>query len=169
MIGTKSSVVFAFSVCIVCVALAAGQNWLWRFGPDPDLGSVAFETLQRRSTPNDALACPPALCSARSDMTPPLYRVSVQQLQTAFATMIASEPRVVRVASDDATMTGRYVQRTKWLGFPDTIAVRFLDGRDTTSTLALYSRSQFGESDLGVNRARIERWLAKLSTVVESR
>ena len=30
------------------------------------------------------------------------------------------------------------------------------------STIALYSRSQLGKSDLGVNRARIERWLEQL-------
>ncbi len=112
---------------------------------------------------------PPAFCAARSDLTPPVYAVPAQQLRTAFATMIASEPRVVRVASDDAAMTERYVQRTEWLGFPDTIAVRFLDRPNETSTLALYSRSKFGEGDLGVNRARIERWLAKLSTIVGTR
>jgi len=128
-----------------------------------------LETLRRRSTPNDALACPPAFCLARSDLTPPVYAVPVQQLQTAFATMIVSEPRVVRVASNDATMTERHVQRTSWLGFPDTIAVRFLDRPEGASTLALYSRSKFGEGDLGVNRARIERWLAKLSTIVGTR
>jgi uncharacterized protein (DUF1499 family) len=68
-----------------------------------------------------------------------------------------------------ATMTERYVRRTSWLGFPDTIAVRFLDRPEGASTLALYSRSKFGEGDLGVNRARIERWLAKLSTIVGTR
>ena len=34
------------------------------------------------------------------------------------------------------------------------------------STLALYSRSQLGKGDLGVNRARIERWLAELGREV---
>ncbi|MFN7193418.1 MAG: DUF1499 domain-containing protein [Rhodospirillales bacterium] len=30
--------------------------------------------------------------------------------------------------------------------------------------MALYSRSRFGESDFGVNRARLERWLEKLAS-----
>jgi uncharacterized protein (DUF1499 family) len=30
------------------------------------------------------------------------------------------------------------------------------------STLAIYSRSLIGRSDLGVNRARVTRWLAAL-------
>ncbi len=170
MIRPRSTAIMALSFCAACIAFVAiGPDRFWLLGGDPDLGPVAFETLRRRSTRNDALACPPAFCAARSDLTPPVYAVPAQQLRTAFATMIASEPRVVRVASDDAAMTERYVQRTEWLGFPDTIAVRFLDRPNETSTLALYSRSKFGEGDLGVNRARIERWLAKLSTIVGTR
>jgi uncharacterized protein (DUF1499 family) len=53
------------------------------------------------------------------------------------------------------------------LGFPDTIVVRFLDLPDGRSTLAIYSRSRFGESDFGVNHARLERWLGKLTRYVE--
>jgi uncharacterized protein (DUF1499 family) len=41
--------------------------------------------------------------------------------------------------------------------------VRFFDRPGGRSTLALYSRSQLGHGDMGVNRARIERWLAKLA------
>lgn len=170
MTRPRSTAILALSVCAVCLALLGiGSDRFWRFVGDPDLGPVTFETLRRRSTPNDALACPAGFCAAHGDLTPPLYTVPARQLQAAFATMIASEPRVVRVAADDATMTERYVQRTRWLGFPDTIAVQFLDRPDGTSTLALYSRSQFGVGDLGVNRARIERWLGRLSTIVAAR
>ena len=153
-------------VAVLVAFVAVGPDRFWRLGGDPDLGPVAFETLVRRTSPNDALACPAAVCSARSDLTPPVYAVSAPALRAAFASMIAGEPRVLRVAADDAALTDRYIQRTRWLGFPDTIVVRFLEGPDGTSTLALYSRSKFGEGDLGVNRARIERWLGKLDAIV---
>jgi uncharacterized protein (DUF1499 family) len=32
--------------------------------------------------------------------------------------------------------------------------------------VAIYSRSQLGNGDMGVNKARIERWLGKLKKVV---
>jgi uncharacterized protein (DUF1499 family) len=48
------------------------------------------------------------------------------------------------------------------MGYPDTIVVRFIDLPDGRSTIALYSRSQLGKGDLGVNLARIQRWLAAL-------
>ena len=163
-------IIAASALGAVAVAfLVVGPDRFWRLAGDPDLGPVTLQTLQRRATPNDALACPPAICSARSDVTPPVYTVPIETLRIAFATMIASELQVVQVASDDSAMTDRYVQRSKWLGFPDTIGVWFLESGTGASTLALYSRSKFGAGDLGVNRARIERWLAKLSTLVPSR
>ncbi len=53
-----------------------------------------------------------------------------------------------------------------WLG-SDTIVVQFLDRPDSQSTLAIYSRSQLGESDLGANKARIERWLSRLAEQIQ--
>jgi uncharacterized protein (DUF1499 family) len=135
-----------------------------QFGP-ADLGPVSFETLERRATPNDALACPPGVCRAQSDLTPPEYSVSAAELRQAFGRMIAAEPRTTHVATDDAALTDRYVQRSALMRFPDTIVLQFFDRPGGRSTLALYSRSQLGHGDMGVNRARIERWLAKLTAV----
>jgi uncharacterized protein (DUF1499 family) len=138
-----------------------GPERIWNlFGP-PDLGEVSFETLQRRSMPNDALACPTELCSANSDIVPPLFSLSASDLQLAFTKVIASEQRVTKVEANDRAE--RYIQRSRLMGFPDTIVVRFLERPEGRSTLALYSRSQLGRGDFGVNRARIERWLEKLA------
>lgn len=140
--------------------LVTGPERVWGlFGP-PDLGPVAFETLQRRSTPNDALACPADVCRARADIVPPIFAVGAADLARAFDKAIASEPRLTLV--ETSGLTRRYIQRSRLLGFPDTIVVRFFERPGGHSTLALYSRSQLGKGDLGANRARIERWLADL-------
>jgi uncharacterized protein (DUF1499 family) len=55
-----------------------------------------------------------------------------------------------------------YVQRTRLLRFPDLITVRFVPVDDTHSTVAIYSRSVWGKGDMGVNRARVEEWLARV-------
>jgi uncharacterized protein (DUF1499 family) len=67
--------------------------------------------------------------------------------------------------ADDALMD-RYVQRSALLGFPDAIVVRYMDQPGGTSMVAIYSRSQLGNGDMWVNKARIERWLGKLKKVV---
>lgn len=156
------------AIAITVVGLAAaffaiGPDRVWMALGPPDLGAVDFATLQRRTTPNDALACPPGKCAAKADITPPVYAVSAAQLRTAFARMIAVEPRVVMVAGDDPGLTERYIQRSRLMRFPDTVVVRYFDLPGGRSTIALYSRSQLGTSDLGVNRARVERWLDRLA------
>ena len=161
------SVILFLAADTAAVLLAAffivGPERIWAlFGP-ADLGPVNFETLTRRTVPNDALACPQNLCIAKSDITPPVFAVSAPDLEKAFAKVIASEPRVEQAAWEDGGFTQRYVQRSKIMRFPDTISVRFIDLGEGRSTIALYSRSQLGEGDFGVNRARIERWLKKLS------
>lgn len=144
----------------------AGPARIWSlFGP-ADLGPVEFETLVRRTTPNDALACPPGICQAQSDVAPPAYAVAAADLRAAFAKVISSEPRITAVASDDTEMIDRYIQRSALMHYPDTIVVKFFDLPEGRSTIALYSRSQLGHGDMGVNRARIERWLAKLGEAV---
>ena len=146
--------------------LIIGPARIWSlFGP-ADLGPVTFETLQRRSTPNDALACPPEVCGAKADIVPPIFAVSATDLAHAFDKAIASEPRLTLVESSEQGASRRYIQRSRLLDFPDTIVVRFFERAGGHSTLALYSRSQLGKGDLGVNRARIERWLAELGREV---
>ena len=146
------------------VIFLVGPERIWRcFGP-PDLGPIEFETLERRTTPNDALICPPDLCEAKSDLVPPLFTVDAGKLRAAMAQVISSEPRVTLIESNDAARTDRYIQRSALLKFPDTIVVRYIERPEGGSTLAIYSRSQLGHSDLGVNLARLKRWLRKLKS-----
>jgi uncharacterized protein (DUF1499 family) len=163
------SIVLLVAVAIVLAAASAfflvGPERIWASVGPADLGPASFETLRRRTSPNDSLACPPGLCAARSDLVPPVFATDVNELKSAFAKAIATEERIERVASEDGGAVERYIQRTRIMGFPDTIVVRFIDLGDGRSTLALYSRSQLGHSDFGVNRARIERWLAKLAKI----
>ncbi|MFN0192399.1 MAG: DUF1499 domain-containing protein [Aestuariivirga sp.] len=159
-----SSTLFTVAVLVGAFFLT-GPERVWSFFGPPDLGPVTIERFFRRVTPNDALACPPDVCKAASDVTPPEFAVSAADLRLAFAKVIAAEPRITAVASDDAEMTDRYIQRSALMHYPDTIVVKFFDLPEGRSTIALYSRSQLGKSDLGVNRTRIERWLAKLGEV----
>jgi len=39
---------------------------------------------------------------------------------------------------------------------------------DGGSTVLIYSRSQLGRGDLGVNRARIERWIGLISNAASN-
>jgi uncharacterized protein (DUF1499 family) len=146
---------------------AIGPARIWALIGPADLGPVTFETLQRRATPNDALACPASLCQATADIVSPVFQASARDLRLAFAKAIAEEPRLALVSTDDAALTDRYVQRSWLMRYPDTIVVRFIDLSGGRSSIALYSRSQLGKGDLGVNLARIRRWLEDLTVLVK--
>lgn len=145
------------------------RNSLALIGGDPDLGPVDFATLERRDSPNDALGCPPGHCpKARADFEPPVYELPAAALAQALADTLAQEERVEIVERTDDGLYLRAVQRTRIMQYPDTIDVEFIpiDGGER-STLAIYSRSKFGRSDFGVNRARIRRWLSRIGHLGE--
>lgn len=70
-------------------------------------------------------------------------------------------PRTERLAGsvDDGMIT--YVTRTLFWGFPDYTTVRAEPHPDGTR-LSIRARLRFGQGDMGVNRARVEDWLAQL-------
>jgi uncharacterized protein (DUF1499 family) len=131
-----------------------------------DVPLIDFASLQRTPDPNQYLLCPKAMCTTQTDGEAPLFDVPVEQLQVAWDEMLAEQPRIQLLRRDVTNMQIDYVQRTPLLRFPDLITVRFVPIDDTHSTFAIYSRSIYGRGDMGVNRARVEEWLAKLKAKV---
>lgn len=133
--------------------------------PVGDVPVIDFATLQRGPAPNQYLLCPKGMCAAEPDGVAPVFDMTREQLQVAWDEMLAGEPRVQVLRRDLTNMQVDYVQRSRLLHFPDIVTVRFVPVDDAHATLAIYSRSVYGKGDLGVNRARIEHWLAKLKAM----
>lgn len=78
-----------------------------------------------------------------------------------FATLhniILTTPRTELLAGSLEEGRTTYVTRSLWFGFPDYTTVQFVDDH-----LELFARLRFGQADLGVNKARVEEWLAELA------
>jgi uncharacterized protein (DUF1499 family) len=58
------------------------------------------------------------------------------------------------------------VQRSRLLRFPDLITIRFIAIDANRTTLAIYSRSVWGQGDMGVNKARIRGWVGRLNNIL---
>jgi uncharacterized protein (DUF1499 family) len=131
-----------------------------------DVGPVDWPTLTRHATPNDALVCPANRCpNAKPDAEPKTYPMPPAELLARLRRIALSEPDTTELyCGTDCDRTARILQHTRLMRFPDTVDIEVLPVGDNQSTLAIYSRSLIGRSDLGVNRARVERWLAKLDT-----
>ncbi len=137
--------------------------WQAAFGP-PDLGAVDFRTLERRRSPNDALVCPRGFCpAAKADVEPPVFPVPAARLRALVSEAALVDPNTALVES--AAGQDRYVVRTRLMRYPDTVVAQVLEQGEDRSTLALYSRSQIGRSDFGVNRRRLERWVRRISAL----
>ena len=52
-----------------------------------------------------------------------------------------------------------YITRSRIFGFPDFTTVTLEDAGEA-QVLEIWARLRFGQSDMGVNRARVEGWLA---------
>jgi uncharacterized protein (DUF1499 family) len=70
-------------------------------------------------------------------------------------------PRTRLLSRDNAAGRATYVQRSAIFGFPDYISIGVVPA-EGGSRLSIYSRSRFGYSDLGANKARVEQWLDKI-------
>lgn len=157
-LGSVAAIFAAILVTAGTILAILGPQRLWtRFGP-ADLGDVDFATLARRDTPNDALACLPRFCAAKADVAAPVFRRASGDVFRAVQGALAQEPDLERVEARPDQGTLRFVQRSRLLRFPDTVNVKLVPV-DGGSAVLIYSRSQMGQRDMGVNRARIERWI----------
>jgi uncharacterized protein (DUF1499 family) len=127
--------------------------------PIPPLMNMA--ALHRPGTPNTALAAPAGF-QPTPDIVTPAYKVSPQQLFAAIQRVATSAPRSFLQVEYPERLQAHYVLRSDWLNFPDLVTIQVtLD-----SHLILWSRSVYGRSDLGVNKARLATWLAALDRVL---
>lgn len=161
----KAFVIAAAAILVVAAIIFTARERLWALAIGPaDMGPIEFATLVKPSTPNTWLVCSPEHCrNTTPDQSAPEYGMSELQLRQRLISIWQSQPRTV-LAAGDAQTPGeiRFVQYSALFGFPDTISVHTFALDTNRSTLAIYSRSQIGRSDLGANRERISRWLAKL-------
>lgn len=167
MTWTKAVILWS----VVLVVIAGGLIWegrtlerVFSIGRPP---VIDFATLVRADTPNQYLMCPSNLCAAFIDDLPPDYAASVTEVRMAWEAMLKSEPRVKELRRDNSGTQIDYVQRSRLMRFPDLITIRFIKLDEQKTTIAIYSRSIYGEGDMGVNRERTRAWVARLNTMLK--
>ena len=117
--------------------------------------------LVRPATPNTALAAP-ADYTPVPDIVTGVYSLPPDQLFTAAVAMAEAQPRSFVLKTYDERLQAHFVVRSAVFGFPDLVTIQVLPDGAGKSRLILWSRSVYGHSDFGVNRARVTAWLAAL-------
>lgn len=134
-----------------------------------DTLGVDFATLVRPSSPNTYLVCPKERCAAVADEDGPIYAAPAAQLFERARTLLSAEPRTEVVQKQPELLRLVVVQRSAFFRFPDTITLQVFPLPDGTSTLAIYSQSNYGYGDFGVNKDRVRSWIGLIDAQVARR
>ncbi len=96
------------------------------------------------------------------DIAGPLLDMPPREALAAFDAVARATPRTRILAGSVGEGRITYVTRSALWGFPDYTTVEAVQA-EGGSRLAIFARLRFGESDLGVNEARVRGWLDRLS------
>ena len=124
----------------------------------PVPGVMDIRAITRPATPNTALAAPAGFSPTPDIVTPP-SGLAPDALFAAIERVAATQERTFPQARYPAARQAHFVVRSWLMNFPDLVTVAVTED----GGLVIWSRSVYGESDLGVNRKRVAAWLAALA------
>ncbi len=145
----------------VLLAAATGYVVVNTSSHDPARWHVDPATVRLSGKPNEYLAAPRGTTADPADAETRLYPESPRALLARFDAIARAQPRTRVVAGDLDSLMITYVQRSRVFGFPDYLTVKAVL-MDCGAGLMIFSLARYGRSDFGVNRARVEAWLAAL-------
>ena len=150
-----------FALGAALVAAATGCMMIRAAGHDPARWHVDPATAERTGKPNDYLVAPEGTTAAPVDRVLGVLGESPAAVMARLDAVARAAPRTEVVAGTPEELFVTYVQRSKWIGFPDYVSVKAVPVEGGGS-LIVWSRARYGYSDLGVNADRVERWLAEM-------
>lgn len=122
---------------------------------------IDFKTLTLTWKPNQFLVLPAGYpAAAKPHRASPVFAATPAEILAALKAVALAEPRTSVLSEGPGKL--ELVQRSKLFRFPDFVTVESVAMAPGRSALAIYSRAKLGIRDFGVNRARIERWLAAI-------
>ncbi len=151
---------------LVLLAAATGYVVINTSSHDPARWHVDPTTARPGANQNEYFAAPHGTTTAPADAETRLYPERPRALLARFDAIARAQPRTQVVAGDPDSLMITYVQRSRVFGFPDYLTVKAVAIVGSTgeggASLIIWSRARYGRSDFGVNRARVEAWLALL-------
>ena len=148
-------------IALLILALFAGLLLYIRLSPmTADRWHVDPASAARPGTPNAYL-----LRDTDGDAPAARFAAPPGRVAQALDQMLATAPRVTRLAGSAAEGHVTYIQRSRLFGFPDAISIRLTPDNGGTR-VQVFSRSRFGYGDGGVNAARVSRWIDHLQAAL---
>lgn len=159
-------IAIALSVVVVIAGMALlfmSPAQLGSLFGEVELENINFDTLERTSNKNSYLLCSPEQCPyANADGPAPTFNVPPERLRTILLDFADKNPNI-QTFPDRMNLELQqfdFIERTPAMRFPDLITVRIYPTDDGGSSIAIYSRSAYGQSDFNANQNRVTRWIA---------
>lgn len=155
---------------LLLVLLVIGYGAWTLLSPNQDIPGQAmgtveidFKTLELTSRNNRYLVLPAGYqARGKPGEASPTFTLSAKALASRVQDLWRKQKRTELVRDIDDNLQFELVQRSAVFRFPDFIVVQAIDLGGGKAALAIYSRSKYGRSDFGVNKARVQAWLAVL-------
>ena len=123
---------------------------------------VALAELRGPLPQNGFLACPAGYCAVEAGMVSPDMPVDADRLVRLWPEVVQAESGIVMIEARPDRRRFVLIQHSAALRFPDVVTVEFVALGPRRSSVAVYSRARYGKLDFGVNRRRVETWIARL-------
>ena len=126
----------------------------------PDL--IEFASVKRSGRPNNCLVAPQGFAGVETpDSEAPVFDKTPKQLFDSVMDLVLERVEWRLRASDPDTLRISFVAVTPLMKFKDDVYVQAVpvDGSEGKSSIAVYSASRIGYSDLGTNAKRVKELL----------
>ena len=154
------------ALAVVLIAFAGALIGPRLLDHDPATWHVDPSEAGRPGTENGYLVAPAGATAAPPDRLMIPRATTPEGLLFQFDAIARNAPRTEVIAGSVAEGRLTYVQTSRFFGFPDYISVEAVETPAGTA-LVIWSRARLGRSDLGVNRDRIDGWLAQMGDRAE--
>jgi len=126
---------------------------------------ISFKSLKRPPKPNTCLVAPDNHClAAEPDFGPPRLDMTGRGVFSKLSEIIAANGSFGNVESDAEQLRLKFVATTGLMRFKDDVDIEVIPLEDGKTTLAIYSRSRVGYSDMGANQKRVRKLIHDLGT-----
>lgn len=145
-------------VLAAVVFVVYGRERIWDSVAGPtDPGRYDFQTGDRSSSANDALACSIDLCR-NPDLTLAVETDQPERvLERIIARLEADDPLARRVDDGSDPLYARFVTYSPVMRFPDAIDIETVALADDRTGIRAYARARIGRKDFGANLKRLEK------------
>ncbi len=126
---------------------------------------ISFKSLKRPPKPNTCLVAPENHClAAEPDFAPPELDMSGRGLFSKLNEIIATQRRFEDIQVDAEKLRLKFVATSGLMRFKDDVDIEVIPLENGKATLAIYSRSRVGYSDMGANQKRVRKLIHELGT-----